>query len=288
MGTCSSINGSTRLVGLIGSPVARSSSPEIHNAVFSELGCNYAYVACNVSDDDLERAVRGMEALGFIGYNVTAPYKKRIVPYLDEISYAAELMGAVNTVAIQGGRSLGDNIDGAAFMRTLVMEGINIREKQITVLGGGGAASAVIVQAALDGVARIEVFNRDDEYLSGARELVERVNESTSCEAVLHDLADGDLLRASIESSALLVNATNVGTHDMPGCLVSEDMLVPGLIVADMVYVPRETELISLARSKGNQVVDGVGMFIQQAAISERLWFGIDMPISYVSERFFS
>lgn len=281
------IDGSTHLVGLIGSPVTRSSSPAIHNAVFSELGCNYAYVALDVADDRLEAAVRGLEALGFAGYNVTAPYKKPILPYLHEVSRAAEIMGAVNVVAIQNGRSLGDNADGAAFMRNLVLNGVSIIGKKITVLGAGGAASAIVVQAALDGVAEIDVFNRDDEYVAGGRELIERLAEHSECAVSLYDLADKERLRASIAESTLLANATNVGTSDVPGCLIDVSLLSDDVIVADMVYVPRETELIALARAHGNQVVDGVGVFLQQAAISERLWFGLDMPVEYVRSRFF-
>lgn len=281
------IDGSTHLVGLIGSPVTRSSSPAIHNAVFSELVCNYAYVALDVAEDRLEAAVRGLEALGFAGYNVTAPYKKPILPYLHEVSRAAEIMGAVNVVAIQNGRSLGDNADGAAFMRNLVLNGVSIIGKKITVLGAGGAASAIVVQAALDGVAEIDVFNRDDEYVAGGRELIERLADHSECAVSLYDLADKERLRASIAESALLANATNVGTSDVPGCLIDASLLPDDVIVADMVYVPRETELIKLARAHGNQVVDGVGVFLQQAAISERLWFGLDMPVDYVRSRFF-
>ena len=228
------------------------------------------------------------EALGFLGYNVAAPHKKRIVPYLHEISRVAEIMGAVNTVVIQGGRSLGDNADGAAFMRNLVLNGINVLGKKITVLGAGGAASAVIVQAALDGVAQIDVFNRDDSYVKGGRALIERLKNYSSCEVTLYDLADTDKLRASIAESTLLLNATIVGSPDEPGCLVDESMLVPGLIVSDMVYTPRETELLLRAKAKGNKTLDGVGVFLQQAAIGERLWVGREMPLDYVRERFFT
>lgn len=275
-------------MGVIGSSLEYSSSPEIHNAVFEKLGWNYAYVPLDVSEDNLEVAVRGLEALGFLGYNVAAPHKKRILPYLHEVSRVAEIMGAVNTVVIQGGRSLGDNADGAAFMRNLVLNGVNVLGKKITVLGAGGAASAVIVQAALDGVAQIDVFNRDDSYVKGGRTLIERLHECSDCEVTLYDLADKDKLRASLKESTLLLNATIVGSFDEPGCLVDESMIAPGLIVADMVYTPRETELLSLAKQKGNKTLDGVGVFLQQAAIGERLWLGREMPLDYVREKFFA
>lgn len=232
------ISGSTRLVGLIGSPVTYSGSPAIHNAVFERMGYDYAFVPFNVKPENLESAVRGMEALGFLGYNVTAPYKNAIVPYLHEISRTAEIMGAVSTVVIQNGRSLGDNADGAAFMRNLVLNGINVRGKKITVLGAGGAASAVAVQAALDGVAQIDVFNRQESYLQRGYELIDRLHGYSPCEISLYALSDEDQLRASLAESALVVNTTTVGYPDDPGCLLTADMLRPELIVADLVYNP--------------------------------------------------
>lgn len=281
------ISGSTRLVGLIGSPVTYSGSPAVHNAVFEKMGYDFAFVPFNVEPENLEAAVRGMEALGFLGYNVSAPYKGAIVPYLHEISRVAEIVGAVNTVVIQNGRSLGDNADGAAFMRNLVLNGINVRGKKITVLGAGGAASAIAVQAALDGVAEIDVFNRQEAYQQSGYDLIDRLHAYSECVISLYALSDEEQLRASLAESALVVNATNVGYPDDPGCLLTADLLRPELIVADLVYNPRETELIKLARSCGCKTVDGAGPFVQQAAIAERLWLGREMPVDFVMETFF-
>ena len=281
------ISGSTRLVGLIGSPVTYSGSPAVHNAVFEKMGYDFAFVPFNVEPENLEAAVRGMEALGFLGYNVSAPYKGAIVPYLHEISRVAEIVGAVNTVVIQNGRSLGDNADGAAFMRNLVLNGINVRGKKITVLGAGGAASAIAVQAAPDGVAEIDVFNRQEAYQQSGYDLIDRLHAYSECVISLYALSSEEQLRASLAESALVVNATNVGYPDDPGCLLTADLLRPELIVADLVYNPRETELIKLARSCGCKTVDGTGPFVQQAAIAERLWLGREMPVDFVMETFF-
>ena len=281
------ISGSTRLVGLIGSPVTYSGSPAVHNAVFEKMGYDFAFVPFDVKPENLEAAVRGMEALGFLGYNVTAPYKSAVVPYLHEISRVAEIMGAVNIVVVQNGRSLGDNADGAAFMRNLVLNGVNVRGKKITVLGAGGAACAIAVQAALDGVAEIDVFNRQEKYQQSGYELVERLHSYSECAISLYSLSDTERLRASVAESALVVNTTNVGYPDDPGCLLDADMLRPELIVSDLVYNPRETELIKLARSQGCKTVDGAGFFVQQAAIAERLWLGREMPVDFVMETFF-
>lgn len=281
------ISGATKLIGLIGSPVQNSGSPKIHNAVFEHLGLDYAYIAFDVDNDRLEDTVRGMAAMGFLGYNVTTPCKTFVLPFLDEVSEAAEIMGAVNTVVIQDGRSLGDNADGAAFMRNLVLNGVDIRGKKITVMGAGGAGSALATQAALDGVAEIDLFNRKDEFFTGAEELIERLKDHSPCKVVLYDLEDEEQLRTSIDDSMLLVNATSVGTPEVPGCLVSQDMLHKDLIMADVVYVPRDTQFVELGHANGNKVIDGSGMFMQQAAIGERLWIGREMPLDYVKDTFF-
>lgn len=281
------ISGATKLIGLIGSPVQNSGSPAIHNAVFEHLDLDYAYIAFDVDNDRLEATVRGMAAMGFLGYNVTTPCKTFILPFLDEISEAAEVMGAVNTVVIQDGRSLGDNADGAAFMRNLVLHGVDIRGKKITVMGAGGAGSALVTQAALDGVSAIDLFNVRDEFFTGAEELIERLKGHSPCNVHLYDLDDTARLRESIAESALLVNATSIGTPELPGCLITQDMLHKDLILADVVYVPRDTQFVELARANGNKVIDGSGMFLQQAAIGERLWIGREMPLDYVKDTFF-
>ncbi|MEE1421476.1 MAG: shikimate dehydrogenase [Eggerthellaceae bacterium] len=281
------ISGATRLIGLIGSPVRYSNSPAVHNASFEEQGLDYRYVAFDVTPVNLLDVVRGMKAMGFLGYNITAPCKTFIVPYLDEISEVAELSGAVNTVVIQNGRSLGDNADGASFMRTLVLHGINIRGKKITVLGAGGTAASLITQAALDGVAEIDIFNRIDEFYPLAQDLIDRLRERTDAQIELYSLEDTQALKQSLSESTLVVNATSVGSPNEPGCLLTEDMMTPELIVSDMVYVPRETELIKRAKANGNKVLNGVDVFLQQAAMGERLWIGCEMPIDYIKERFY-
>ena len=147
---------------------------------------------------------------------------------------------------------------------------------------------AAAVQAALDGVAQIDVFNRQESYLQRGYELIDRLHGYSPCEISLYALSDEDQLRASLAESALVVNTTTVGYPDDPGCLLTADMLRPELIVADLVYNPRNTELIQLARSCGCKTVDGAGPFVQQAAIAERLWLGREMPVDFAMETFFA
>ena len=117
--------------------------------------------------------------------------------------------------------------------------------------------------------------------------MIDRLRERTDAQIELYSLEDTQALKQSLSESTLVVNATSVGSPNEPGCLLTEDMMTPELIVSDMVYVPRETELIKRAKANGNKVLNGVDVFLQQAAMGERLWIGCEMPIDYIKERFY-
>lgn len=159
------ISGHTKTICLIGSPVEHSLSPAMHTFSFEQLGVDCVYLAYNVEPDQLEAAVNGMKELGFLGYNVTMPHKTYISRYLDELSPAAELMGAINTVVIKDGKAIGHNTDGAGFMRNIKENGVEVVGKKVTVMGAGGAAMAIYTQAALDGVAAIDVYKRKKRFI---------------------------------------------------------------------------------------------------------------------------
>lgn len=282
------ISGETKLVCLIGSPVNHSMSPAMHTASFSRLGLDVVYLAFDVEPDKLGHVVEGLEDMGASGYNVTMPHKTRILPYLDQLSPAAELMGAVNTVKIENGKSYGYNTDGSGFTENLRLHGFDPKGAQATVLGAGGAGSAIYTQLALDGAQVINVFNNRDSFWPRAQERISDLAKRTSVEIRLCDLADRDSLKRSIASSQLLVNATRVGMDDLRDeCLVDEDMLHGDLMVADTVYSPRETKLIKMAKAHGLKVAPGLGMLLQQAALGEKVWFDVAMPVDYIEEKFF-
>lgn len=282
------ITGHTKLVGLIGSPVAHSMSPAMHTASFAHLGVDAVYLAFDVVPEQLPEVVKNFAEVGVAGYNVTMPCKTHIVPLLDELSPAAELMGAVNTVKVQDGKSIGYNTDGEGFTHNLHLQGFELKGCRATVLGAGGAGSAIFTQLALDGAEIIRVFNRKDDFWAITQEKVAHLTEKTGAEVVLCDLDDAEALRAAIADSSLLVNATRVGMTGLEDvCLVEEDMLHEGLWVADTVYDPRETKLIKMAQARGLKVAPGLGMLLQQAALGEKAWFDVDMPVDYIEEKFF-
>ena len=283
-------NGNTRLITLIGNPTGHSLSPAIHNLSFQLRGIDAEYQAFDVDNENLGEIVDELQAADrWDGGNVTMPCKQAIIEHLDGLDETAELIGAVNVLKKTDGKIIGHNIDGCGFMVNLAKHGMNVPGSRMVLLGPGGAGSAILVQAALDGVAHIDVFARAvGESYRRAQELADRVRAHASCEIELHDMADATALKACIQGADILVNATPIGMGD--GCdetPVSPDFIKPGMVVADAIYHPRETKLIVDARARGCNVVSGLGMLIEQAAASEAIWYGAQMPIEQIERELF-
>lgn len=280
------ITGHTELIGLMAYPIRHSSSPMMHNEAFRKLGYDYAYLAFEVDNDSLEDAVKGLRALKLRGSNVSMPNKTVIHKYLDEISPAAKLCGAVNTVVNDNGKLIGHITDGVGFMQSLREENIDLTGKKVTIVGAGGAATAIEIQAALDGVREISIFNIQDKFWDNAKETVKKINENTSCKANLYDLADLDKLKEEIEDSFIFVNATGMGMKPLEGktYIPDKSFFRPDLIVVDIVYSPRETEMLKMAKEVGCKTMNGLGMMLFQGSAAFELWTGEPMPIQHMKE----
>lgn len=284
------ITGHTVLTGLLGSPVAHSISPMMHNLSFEALGLDYIYLCFDVGTDNLETVVNGLRKMGARGFNCTMPDKNLMASLADELSPAAKLIGAVNTVVNDGGRLIGYNTDGIGYMRAAKDAGFDLVGKNMTLMGAGGAATSIAVQAALDGIAKLDMFSIRDQFFGRAEKLVEKISETTGCQAALHDLAETDTLKKSIGESDILTNATCVGmAPNTEQCLIpSGNWLPKELIVSDVIYNPRETKLLSLAKSAGCPCFNGLYMLLYQGAAAFQLWTGQEMPVDLVKERCFS
>lgn len=280
------ITGHTELIGLMAYPIRHSSSPAMHNEAFRKLGYDYAYLAFEVDNDSLEDAVKDLRALKLRGCNVSMPNKTVIHKYLDEISPAAQLCGAVNTVVNENGKLIGHITDGIGFMQSLKEKNIDIIGKKMTIVGAGGAATAIEIQAALDGVKEIYIFNIKDKFWDNAQETVKKINENTSCKATLYDLQDLDKLKEEIEDSFIFVNATGMGMKPLEGktYIPDKSFFRPELIVADVVYSPRETEMLKMAKEVGCKTMNGLGMMLFQGSAAFELWTGEPMPINHMKE----
>lgn len=280
------ITGHTELIGLFAYPIRHSNSPAMHNEAFAYLGLDYAYLAFEVDNSTLEDAIRGFRAMKMVGANVSMPNKTVVGKYLDKLSPAAELCGAVNTIVNENGVLTGHITDGIGFMQALKDNNIDVIGKKMTIVGAGGAATAIEIQAALDGVAEIVIFNRKDEFWDRAVSTVEKINTRTSSHAVLYDLAELDKLKEEMNDSYLFVNATGVGMKPLEGQSVVPDKSYfrPELIVVDVPYSPLETKMRSMAKEVGCKTMNGLGMMLFQGSAAFKLWTGEPMPIEHMKE----
>lgn len=280
------IDGATRLIGLLGSPVAHSKSPAIHNAAFAATGVNAAYLAFEVAPEKLAAAAAGLVALGAAGWNVTMPHKTAMAALCDELSPAARIVGAVNTVVVRDGRLTGHITDGSGFTAALTDRGFNPAGKQVALFGAGGAARAAAVQLALDGAAQLAIFNRT---AAKARILAETIAAETGCAARAYALDDAGAIRAAVTEANLVINGTKLGMAPHPETCVLPDArwLARRPVVADFVYNPLQTRLLAMAAKAGCPTLDGLAMLLWQGAQAFALWTGRPMPVAAVRAQVF-
>ena len=287
------INGHTKLYALIGSPVGHSGSPAMQNYSFEKLGLDCAYLAFDIPLEKTKDALEAFRTLHVGGFNVTMPCKTEVARLVEHLSPAAELIGACNTVVVEeDGTMTGHNTDGVGFVRNLKEHGVEVKGQRIVLLGTGGAATAIAVQAALDGAAEIAIFNQKDEFYANGEKTVEKLRKAVPgiSSVSINDLGDTELLREAVKNADILVNATRAGMSPLEDVIpVPEDVLRPELAVADVVYNPRETLLVRKAKEAGcRAAVGGIGMLLWQGAAAFELFTGQEMPAAEVKEKFFS
>lgn len=288
----SRISGHTKLYCLIGSPVGHSGSPAMYNYSFARTGVDAAYLAFEIPLDKVQEGVAALKTFQVGGFNVTMPDKTAVAGLVDELSPAARLIGACNTVTVgEDGKLTGHNTDGIGFVRNLHEHGVEVQRKKLVVLGAGGAATAICVQAALDGAAEVAIFNRKDEFYANGELTVEKLRQAVpACKASITPLEDGAALAEAVKGCDILVNATKVGMKPLDGeTLIDPALFRPELVVADTVYNPRETRMIQEAKAAGcKAAVGGIGMLLWQGVAAYKLFTGKDMPAQEVLEKFFS
>ncbi|MCI5711949.1 MAG: shikimate dehydrogenase [Lachnospiraceae bacterium] len=285
------ISGHTGLLGLIGSPVGHSGSPAMYNYSFQKLGLDYAYVAFDIKIEEVKDAISAMKTFKMRGMNVTMPCKTEALKYMDELSPAARIIGAVNTIVNDNGKLTGHITDGEGFVNNLKDHGIEIKGKKITVAGGGGAATAIQVQCALDGAREISIFNIKDAFFERTLHTAEKIRKEVPGIVVnVYDIADTEKMTEEIKSSDIFANATIVGMKPMENESVVKDVkaFYPGLVVADAVYNPEETKLLKEAKEAGCTCIGGKGMLLWQGVAAFKLFTGKDMPVKKVKELYYS
>ena len=283
------ISGHTRLVCLLGDPVEHSISPAMHNEAFQQLGIDCCYLAFRVGTDTLQEVVDALKKMNVLGFNLTMPDKKKVCELVDELTPAVRIGGAANTVVNRDGRLIAYTTDGIGFMDACKDSGFDIIGKKMTLLGAGGAARAILIQAALDGVSEISVFSRRNSAWDQTEELIARLNQETSCKVCHYDYSDLQVLKEEIHSSAILTNGTSVGmAPNVDACVIpDESFFHKDLMVYDVIYNPRETKLMKMAKASGCQVANGLYMLLYQGASAFEIWTGQKMPVGIIKEKYF-
>ncbi|ALC81697.1 MULTISPECIES: shikimate dehydrogenase [Bacillus] len=257
------------LYGLIGNPVSHSMSPDIHNSAFQDLNLNYYYQAFHVENSDLADAIKGIKSLGIKGFNVTVPHKVSIMEYLDDVDESAKQLGAVNTVLHENGKLIGYNTDGNGFLQSIKPSLSKPLEKNsILVIGAGGAARAIYYTLSKFAPEKIDICNRT---LEKAVYLIEHFGAGQRGEALTIQEAESNLSEYDV-----IIQTTTIGMHpDTAEKPISLKMAKDNSLVCDIIYNPLKTALLKEAEAKGLQTLNGVGMLVEQAALSFHIWTGM-------------
>lgn len=271
------ISGRTQVVGLFGYPVRHTASPVFQNAGFTAAGLDWVYIPFEVHPDNLSCAMEGVVALGFRGVNLTIPHKQAVVPYLDELSPEAEIIGAVNTIDIREGRLKGYNTDGAGFVRSLRDESsVELAGRSVFVMGAGGAGRAVAVQCALDGASEVRICDCDETRSQSVHSLI---NLQLASQPARFVRCNQQEMRDGVRQCDLFVDATPLGLKLGDSISIDPEWLRPSTFVYDLVYDPPETPLLREARGRGCRTQNGMGMLLYQGCIAFEIWTGRTAPV---------
>lgn len=281
------ITGTTQLLGVIGSPIAHSLSPVMHNAAIQALGVDFVYLPFAIAPADLPDAIKGFAAIGLQGFSVTIPHKQAIMPLLAEISPVAQAIGAVNTVCWAETGWYGTNTDAEGFLAPLKQMNRTWNQTTAVVLGNGGAARAVVAGCAELGCAQIQVVGRNLEKLQAFDQSWQ--GSSFANQISVHTW---EQLPQLLPQAGLVVNTTPIGMHpheqSSPLAAAELQRLAADTIVYDLIYTPRPTLLLQQAQQQGATVIDGLEMLVQQGAVALQLWLRQPAPVEVMRQALLS
>lgn len=268
------------LTGVFGDPVDDNPTGVVEEAAFAAKNLNYRYLTIKVLPEDLGKAMDSVKIFGMKGINLTMPHKIKVLPYLDELSPAAEIIGAVNTVIQKEGKLFGENTDGKGFVTALKNSGETLDKKNVTILGAGGAARAIAVECALNGAAHINIINRSIEK---GEELASLIQMKTDSSAKYLNWKNNMEIPSDTD---ILINATSIGfspnVTDKPD--IDCTAITPEMCVCDVIFNPAETIFLKSAAENGAKTITGLGMLVQQAALNFTLWTGVEAPVDVMED----
>ena len=269
-----------QLVGVFGDPVDENPTGVMEEAAFAVKGLNYRYLTLLVHPRDLQSAMQSLRALNFRGINLTIPHKVAAAAYMDTLSEAAAIIGAINVVVNQGGRLWGDNTDGKGFLASLADAEIQVADKTLTVLGAGGASRAICVECALAGAKTIFVANRNEDR---GRALVSLLKEKTGIQAEYLPWIESLPIPAETD---ILINATSVGlapnTDQCPD--IEYQGITNAMTACDVVFNDPDSLFLQAAAGRGARIVNGLGMLARQGTLNFTMWTGEEAPLPVMEE----
>jgi len=267
-----SITGQTKIVGVIGWPLTYTLSPTMHNAAIQKAGLDYAYLAFPIHPDRLEKAVRGLQACGVRGLNVTIPHKESVFALMDELSVEAQAIGAVNTICIDAEKMRGANTDVYGFVSALRDVSVVLEGKRVAVAGAGGAGRAIVAAALLEGASDVALWDIEQQR---ADRLVSDLARPPLPPRPLVACKNEEQKRSALTHCDIFVNASPVGMKPDDPSPIDVTLLPEGCMIFDAVYNIPETTLLRQARERGLTALGGLTMLMYQGARSFEIWFGV-------------
>ena len=261
------LNFKQELTACYGQPVAENPTQVMIEAAYRHHGLDWRYLTVEVAPQDLRDAVRGARAMGFRGFNCTIPHKVAVIEHLDGLGESASLMGAVNCVVRRGDKLIGENTDGKGFVKSL-RELVDPTGKHVVMFGAGGAARAIGVEVALAGATKITLLNRS---ASRGEQLAQLLADRVKVDV---KFVRWDQTYKIPEDADILINATSIGLYPDVTARLDFDVktLRPGMVVADVIPNPPKTLLVQDAIARQCQVIDGLGMLVNQGIIGVEYW----------------
>lgn len=270
----------SELVGTFGCPIDENPTGVVMEAGFAAKNLDYRYITMLVQPGNLKPALEGMKAVNMKGINLTIPFKVEGVKYMDSLSPAAEIIGAINLVVNDNGKLWGENTDGKGLLKSFSDEGVDVVGKNIMILGAGGAARAISIECALAGAKKITIANIDEKQ---GMELVELIRSKTKAEA---DFIMWDHAIDIPVDTDILSNATSVGLYpnvnDAPN--INYDTIKSNFVVSDVIFNDPRTIFLKKAKEKGAKTINGLGMLTNQAALNFKIWTGVEAPRELMME----
>ena len=265
----------SELVGAFGCPIDENPTGVMEEAAFAAKGLDYRYLTIKVNPGCLKEAMDGVKAMNIRGIKLTIPHKVEVLKYLDELSPAAKIIGAVNMVVNENGKLYGDNTDGKGYLTSLKNAGVSVEGKHVTVLGAGGAARAISVECALAGAKKITIANIERQQ---GEELVELLNTRTQAKA---EFVMWDKAFAVPEDTDIFSNATSVGLYpnvnEKPN--VDYDTVKDHMIVTDVIFNDPHSLFLQEAEKRGAKTINGLGMLVNQGALNFTMWTKTEAPV---------